>query len=238
VMYTNTPGFLPPKVNPETRPAQGLGVNMIWINVGQELRQVTDDPFVNEWIDKSIENIEKYFLKEEFKAVLEMVGPNGEFYDTLEGRQLNPGHGIEAGWFILHEGKVRNNEHYKQLGLKIIDYMWQWGWDKEYGGIIYFRDARNLPVTEYWSDMKFWWPQNEAIIATLLAYDVTKDEKYALMHQQIHDWAYQYFPDKEFGEWYGYLHRDGRIMTPVKGNFWKGPFHLPRMLYYCWQLLK
>lgn len=238
ITYITTPGLLQPKVNQNTRPSQGMGVFMILINVGQVLREVTDEPIVNEWIDKSIENIERYFLKEEFKAVLEMVGPNGEFYDTFEGRQLNPGHGIEAGWFILNEGIYRKNEHYKQLGLKIIDYMWDWGWDNEYGGIIYFRDARNLPVTEYWSDMKFWWPQNEAIIATLLAYKTTNDEKYAKMHQKIHNWAYKYFPDKEHGEWFGYLHRDGLLMTPLKGNFWKGPFHLPRMQYICWQLLK
>jgi trehalose 6-phosphate synthase/phosphatase len=43
--------------------------------------------------------------------------------------------------------------------------------------------------------------------------------------------------DPEFGEWYGYLHRDGRVSTRLKGNMWKGPFHLPRMLWYCWKLL-
>jgi len=84
--------------------------------------------------------------------------------------------------------------------------------------------------------MKFGWPQNETIIATLLAHLLTGDEKYADMHQQIHDWTYAQFPDSEFGEWYGYLHRDGRVSVPLKGNLWKGPFHLPRMQWKCWQL--
>jgi len=98
-------------------------------------------------------------------------------------------------------------------------------------------DVHGGPVQEYWHDMKFWWPQNEAIIATLLAYTLTGEEKYLRWHSLIHDWAYRFFPDPEYGEWYGYLHRDGRRSSSLKGNLWKGPFHLPRMQLLCWQML-
>jgi N-acylglucosamine 2-epimerase len=104
--------------------------------------------------------------------------------------------------------------------------------------MLYYRDVRGLPVFEYWHDMKFWWPQNEALIATLLAYCLTKDAKYAQWHRQLHDWVYRHFPDPEYGEWFGYLHRDGRVSVPLKGNLWKGPFHLPRMQLVCWRLLE
>ncbi|MCA9241184.1 MAG: AGE family epimerase/isomerase, partial [Planctomycetales bacterium] len=88
-----------------------------------------------------------------------------------------------------------------------------------------------------WHDMKFWWPHNETIIATLTAYLLTGDEKYAKWHEQVHNWSYRYFPDPQHGEWFGYLHRDGRLSVRLKGNLWKGPFHLPRMLLTCWNLL-
>jgi N-acylglucosamine 2-epimerase len=114
--------------------------------------------------------------------------------------------------------------------------MWQRGWDEEFGGLFYFRDLRGLPVQEYWHDMKFWWPHCEAIIATLLAFKLTGDAKYTRWHQQIHDWSFAHFPDPEFGEWYGYLHRDGSVSSRAKGTMYKGPFHLPRMLWYCWRL--
>ena len=118
----------------------------------------------------------------------------------------------------------------------MLDWMWERGWDREYGGILYFVDVNGLPVQEYWHDMKFWWPQNEAIIATLLAYQLTGESKYAQWHSMIHDWAYSHFPDAEHGEWFGYLHRDGSISSTAKGNLWKGPFHLPRMQLICWQI--
>lgn len=236
--YHTTPGLLPAKVNSQVRPMKGLAMPMILIVTAQELRKAVNDPLCTEIIDQSIEEVERDFLKPDFGALLESVGPNGEFYDTFEGRMINPGHSLEMGWFILEEGRHRQNDpHLIELGCRIIDYSYALGWDQEYGGIFYFRDARGLPCTEYWHDMKFWWPHNEATIATLLAYLLTGDEKYAKWHQQVHEWAYAHFPDTQHGEWFGYLHRDGSVATRLKGNMWKGPFHLPRMQWYCWQRL-
>jgi N-acylglucosamine 2-epimerase len=93
-------------------------------------------------------------------------------------------------------------------------------------------------VQEYWHDMKFWWPHNEAIIATLLAWRMTGEARYAAWHRQVHDWAHRHFADPVHGEWFGYLHRDGSVASRQKGGTWKGPFHLPRMQWYCWRLLQ
>ncbi|MDZ4698781.1 MAG: AGE family epimerase/isomerase [Rhodothermales bacterium] len=238
IHYANTPGALPPKVYPETRQTKGIGIPMITINLAQTLRDTIDAPGCTAHIDRCIEEIRRDFMKPDRRVVLETVGPKGEFVDHFDGRTLNPGHAIEAAWFILHEARHRNNDpELTRVGLDILDWMWERGWDTEYGGILYFRDIDNRPVQEYWHDMKFWWPHNETIIATLLAYEMTGNEKYARWHQLVHDWAYRHFPDPEHGEWYGYLHRDGRLSVRLKGNLWKGPFHLPRMQWYCWQLL-
>ncbi len=238
IRHITEPGLLEPKVVPETRQMKGLAVPMIMTVSSQVLRDTIGHPLCEEWIDRSIDEIERDFLKPEFEAVLEAVGPSGEFLDTLEGRMICPGHSIEAAWFILHESKHRNGDaRLRDLGLRILDWSWKQGWDPEYGGLLYYRDARNLPCTEYWHDMKFWWPHNEAVIATLLAYQLTGDEKYSEWHAMVHDWTHERFPDPEHGEWFGYLHRDGRLSTRVKGNMWKGPFHVPRMQWYCWQLL-
>jgi N-acylglucosamine 2-epimerase len=213
---------------------------MIMIVTAQILREIADDPNVyTRLIDEQIKEIERDFMKPEFKAVMETVGLDGEFIDHFNGRMLCPGHAIEASWFILQEARYRgNDQHLVTVGTTILDWMWERGWDEKHGGIIYYRDIKGLPVQEYWHDMKLWWPQNEAIIATLVAYQATSDGKYAKWHKMIHDWAYQYFPDTEYGEWFGYLHRDGRVSSPIKGNLWKGPFHIPRMQLQAWQTLE
>lgn len=228
--FISTPGFLPPKYQPDVE-MRGHSITMILINTASRIRKAISDPILDARIETSITALKKYFMHPEFEALLETVGPNGEFIDTINGRTINPGHCIETAWFLLEEAEYRkNDEALTRTALTILDWSWKWGWDEEYGGIINFRDCRNLPPQDYSQDMKFWWPQTEAIIATMYAYKITRDEKYLDMHRRISDWTYAHFPDNKYGEWYGYLHRDGTVAQPAKGNIFKGPFHVPRMM--------
>ena len=234
--FLTTPGILEPKYTEELQ-AQGHSIVMILINTASRIREALPDPVLDAQIAESLDKLERYFLHPEYKALLEMVGPNGEFIDSLSGRLINPGHCIETAWFILEEAKYRGSDkHLIELGCKILDWSWDWGWDELYGGIINFRDCKGLPCQDYAQDMKFWWPQTEAVIATLYAYQMTGEERYLKMHRQISDWMYAHLPDHEYGEWYGYLHRDGSVAQPAKGNLFKGPFHIPRMMIKGYQL--
>ena len=235
------PGVMPPKYE-AARPMKGIGALMIGIVTAQELRLHLGDVEVRgrtctQWIEEWIAEIRADFYKPDLGTVLECVSPAGEIIDHHEGRTLNPGHALECAWFIMHVGMLRDDRGLVNLGTQILDCMWERGWDKEHGGVLYFIDLYGKPVQEYWHDMKFWWPHNEAIIATLLAAHLTGEDKYRVMHRRVHDWSFAHFPDAEHGEWYGYLHRDGRNSSRAKGTMYKGPFHLPRMLLYCWQLL-
>lgn len=240
--FLATPGFLPAKFEADVK-LQGHSIVMILINVGSCIRKVVNDPKLTQQIDESIEKLKKYFIHPEFKCLLETVGENGEFIDTNMTRTINPGHCIETSWFIMEEAKLRGwDKPMLDMALQVFDWSWDWGWDKQYGGIINFRDCKNLPPQDYSQDMKFWWPQCETIIASLYAYLGTGDEKYLYRHERISEWTYAHFPDAEYGEWYGYLHRDGTVAQPAKGNLYKGPFHVPRMMIkgymLCQEILK
>ncbi len=240
--FLATPGFLPAKFEADVK-LQGHSIVMILINVGSCIRKVVNDPKLTQQIDESIEKLKKYFIHPEFKCLLETVGENGEFIDTNMTRTINPGHCIETSWFIMEEAKLRGwDKPMFDMALQVFDWSWDWGWDKQYGGIINFRDCKNLPSQDYSQDMKFWWPQCETIIASLYAYLGTGDEKYLYRHERISEWTYAHFPDAEYGEWYGYLHRDGTVAQPAKGNLYKGPFHIPRMMIkgymLCQEILK
>ena len=228
-----TPGILIPKFNPDVEPMRALSEPMILINVLSEVYDAFPDldPFIPFRIDSLIAEVDKYFVKDDLSAVLESVAPDGSFIrDHFEGRILNPGHAIEASWFIMDEGIKRDRQDYISLGLKILDWEWDIGWDAEYGGgIIQYRDVLGLPLSEYHQDMKFWWPQCEAMISNLLAYSLTHDDKYLKRAELVDDYISDHFVDRMYGEWFGYLHRDGSLATEIKGNMYKGPFHIPRM---------
>lgn len=230
--------ILIPKFDINQRPTISFGPPMIMLATVQELRKADTEnkEYYNKYIDGLLSQV-KTFLYEEKRAVLEQCNPDGTLQDHFEGRQLNPGHSIEASWFILREAMERDNDKdLIELGIKIFDWMWEWGWDKEFGGIIQFMDVLNKPKSDYWHDMKFWWPQTEAAIATLYAYYFSKDKKYLEMHNMVKEYTNK-FIDKEYGEWFGYLHRDGSLSTDLKGNMYKGPFHIPRMYMKCIEII-
>jgi N-acylglucosamine 2-epimerase len=239
--YSFEPGVMSPKFEP-TRPGKGITALMIAMGVAQELRLHLGEisargKTCTEWIDACIDQIERDFLKPEHEALMETVALDGSILAHYDGRLLNPGHALECAWFIMREGMRRDEHRLVRLGTTIVDYMWKRGWDPEHGGLFYFTDLRGLPVQEYWHDMKFWWPHCEAIVAALLAWKLTGEARFAEMHRHVHDWSFQHFADAERGEWYGYLHRDGSVASRAKGTLWKGPFHLPRMLWFASELL-
>lgn len=221
-----------------TRVRKSLAGPMICIITAQELRRVLGGEDFDRWIDWGIAQIRDYHWKPELNCLLETVAEDGTAdLEHFDGWTVNPGHAIEGAWFILWEAQRRQSKELLQFGCQIIDAMWQLGWDNKYGGLLYFVGVHGKSTTEYWHDMKFWWPHNEAIIATLLAWRLTGAERYLAMHQQVHSWAFNHFADPEHGEWFGYLHRDGSLSSTLKGNLWKGPFHLPRMLMTCCEIL-
>ncbi len=238
VRFITTPGILEPKYLPELQ-AIGHSVTMILLNTAACIRRaftalgLAGDPaldILRRQIDTSLDLITTRFMHPEVKALLEMVTPDGELIDTIAGRTVNPGHCIETSWFILEEARHRSDKALTDTALTILDWAWEAGWDETYGGIINFVDCKGFPAQDYSQDMKFWWPQTEAIIASLYAFLATGDERFIEMHRKANDWAYRHLPDAEYGEWYGYLHRDGSVAQPAKGNIFKGPFHIPRMM--------
>ncbi len=232
----NTPNALIPKFDSLNRKSRGFGLPMILLNTVSELRlcfemfDSSNISFCNDFIDNVITEIKEYYVRPEKEVVIEQCNFDGSIqHEHIEGRQLNPGHAIEGAWFIMKEGLYRKDVNLQKLGVTMLDWMWKWGWDEQYGGIIYFRDIDGKSMSEYWHDMKFWWPQNEAVIACAYAYKITGDQKYKANFIKAHEYFKDTFLDTVNGSCFGYFHRDGSRSTDLKGNMYKGPFHTPRM---------
>lgn len=227
----------PPKINPENFKAKALSPVMIMLSTAQTMRSIDSDK--KEWYSKIASDCLDEILNGGFlteKALLESVSAEGEFLDSPNGRIVNPGHSMEAAWFIMLEGVLKGNEKAIQAGKRIIDVTWPLGWDSVHGGIVAFKDIDGKPPVQLEWDMKLWWPQCETMIALRMAYILFGDEKYNTMFKITKSYCEKYFVDEKYGEWYGYLHYDNTPSTTLKGNIFKGPFHIPR-LYMIMALL-
>ncbi|MEG0770996.1 MAG: AGE family epimerase/isomerase [Clostridia bacterium] len=235
------PVGLPPKTDSNTRSGKALADPMIYLNVTNVMRKCDkeNEELYNKRAEECIDLILNYHFKPEIGYTLENVGNNGEYYDTYSsGRFVNPGHDMECSWFLMKEALRLNDTEIFNKAKKMFDMAFEKGWDNEYDGILYFIDTKNCPPENYEHDMKLWWPHNEALIASLMIYKETKEEKYLEIFLKVLEYCKKVFSDREYGEWYGYLRRDGLPTMPSsKGTTFKGPFHLPRMLSMCDKML-
>ena len=232
------PFKITPKENAEVRNLHSNANPMVLVSCAQTLRRISENKDKYDPIIKSIiSDMINLHYKEEYRCVLENVNIDGSILDNPTGRTINPGHSIENSWFLMNYANITKDKKLLKKALNILDWSLERGWDKEYGGIKYFVDLFDRPCEQLEHDMKLWWVHNESLIATLVAYKLTGEQKYIDWYRKLHEYIFSHFPDKEFGEWYGYLHRDGTVSHTQKGSLWKGPYHLPRCLILCEMVL-
>ena len=223
---------------PGTRTLKSFSLPMILCNLSLELEHLLGEKRVNEFIPEIIHEVMEVFYQPNLGLVLENVYEDGSFCDSYEGRLVNPGHTIEAMWFIMDLGKRMNNMELIEKATNIMFDTLEFGWDKEYGGIFYFLDVKGNPPQQLEWDQKLWWVHVEALVALAKAYALTKDERCQIWFKKLHDYTWSHFKDQEFGEWFGYLNRRGEVLLSLKGGKWKGCFHIPRSLYQVWKTLE
>lgn len=226
------------KLHGGTRPLKNFALPMILCNLALEIQDLLDEKFLQQTIDTCISEVEQFVRPELDGLVVENIGVDGKLVDCFEGRHMNPGHSIEAMWFMMDLGKRLGRpeliENAKNTALKMAEY----GWDKEYGGIFYFMDLKGFPPQELEWDQKLWWVHIETLITMIKGYQLTGDPKCLEWFERVHDYAWSHFKDTEYPEWFGYLNRRGEVLLPLKGGKWKGCFHVPRGMYQCWQILE
>lgn len=227
------PYRIAPKCIASTRSMKALARPMILLNVASVMRGA--DPERTELYDADaaalIEDIKCFYFPGKHALLENVTADNRYLNEAAEGRIVNPGHDIEASWFLLEEGLYRGDGALIDFAKTVFDDAIARGWDEEYGGILYFKDLEGKPVEAYEHDMKLWWPHNEAVIASLKLYRATGEQKYADWFERITEYAFSHFSDRKYGEWYGYLRRDGKpTEPPCKGHTYKGAFHVMRML--------
>jgi N-acylglucosamine 2-epimerase len=210
---------------------------MILCNVALEIESLLEPAFLQKAIDDCLHEVMDVFYRPELGLIVEALGKDGNLVDCFDGRKLNPGHAIEAMWFVMDLGKRLGRPELIQKAVDICLAEVEYGWDKEFGGIFYFMDRLGKPRHELEFDQKLWWVHLETLISLIKGYQLTGDERCLRWFRRVHDYTWSHFRDTEYPEWYGYLNRQGEVLLPLKGGKWKGCFHVPRGLMNVWKIL-
>jgi len=217
-----------------TRPLKSLALSMILANLSLEMEELLDDKELESILDMCVSEVMDAFLDDRLNVVFENVSPDGSHPDCFDGRLINPGHGIEAMWFIMDIARRRNDDKLINKTVDVIISTLEFAWDGKYGGIYYFLDSRGKPPLQLEWDKKLWWVHLETLVALIMGYRLTGRDECRKWFEKVHEYVWDRFPDPQFGEWFGYLNRRGERLLELKGGKWKGCFHVPRALYLCY----
>lgn len=226
------------KAAPGARALKSFALPMILCNVALEIEPLLDADFMQQTIDTCIHEVMEVFYRPELGLIVEHLSTDGELVDCFDGRLLNPGHAIEAMWFVMDLGKRLGRQDLIEKAVKIALNEAEYGWDKVHGGIFYFMDRLGRPCQQLEWDQKLWWVHIETLITMLKGYQLTGNAQCLEWFERVHNYVWTHFTDKEYAEWFGYLNRQGEVLLSLKGGKWKGCFHVPRGLFQCWQILE
>ena len=226
------------KAAPGARATKSFDLPMILCNVSLEIESLLQPDFLKETIENCIHEVMDVFYRPELDMIVEHVGKDGSLVDSFEGRLQNPGHAIEAMWFIMDLGRRLGRRDLIEKAVHIALREIEYGWDEQYGGIFYFLDRLGHPQQQLEWDQKLWWVHIETLITTLKGYELTGNEDCLRWFMRVHEYVWSHFVDPEYPEWFGYLNRRGEVLLSLKGGKWKGCFHVPRGLMQCYQTLE
>ncbi|WP_372653024.1 AGE family epimerase/isomerase [Draconibacterium sp.] len=221
-----------------TRPLKGFSLPMILCNLSLEIEHLLESDLVDSTINQVLYEVMEIFYQPDSGLILENVNPDGSFSDSFEGRLLNPGHAIEAMWFIMDLSERLKRPDLAQKAVDIALRTLKYGWDEKYGGIFYFLDIKGNPPQQLEWDQKLWWVHIETLITLIKGYELTGNRECINWFEKVHDYTWSHFADPNHGEWFGYLDRRGDVLLPLKGGKWKGCFHVPRGLFQVWKTLE
>lgn len=147
---------------------------------------------------------------------------------TVNSDKLSYGHDIEAAWLLTDAavaiGDASLTTRVHALALKIADITLAEGTDTD-GGIYNLGGPNGITDAS-----KEWWPQAEAVVGFINAYEISRNERY--LTAALHTWNFieTRLIDRKNGEWFRGVTRDGRVLEKeLKVSFWKCPYHNGRM---------
>jgi N-acylglucosamine 2-epimerase len=178
------------------------------------------------------------FLRSDRGLVLEWLDLNGNEIEPPNGTVVLPGHAIESMWFQIHIAKAADDRRTILRAAEAIHKHLEVGWDTLFGGLFLAIDADGREEVAWrFHDSKLWWPQAESLYATLLAYEQTGEAWCLKWHERIREYCFAHYPVSPCGEWRQRLDRRGQPFQETVALPVKDPFHLPRALLGCIEVL-
>jgi mannobiose 2-epimerase len=140
--------------------------------------------------------------------------------------RVSYGHDIEGSWLLVEAAEVLGDPgllaQVREVALRMAYATLERGVDTD-GGLLDEGDASG-PMGHH----KHWWPQAEAMVGFLNAYQLNGDPRF--LEASLSSWRFirEHIVDEEHGEWFATVDAHGRPLDLEKAGLWKTPYHNAR----------
>ena len=145
------------------------------------------------------------------------------------GDVVSYGHDIEGSWLLMEAAGVLGDKaleiKVRERALKMAGAVFAEGLDDD-GAV--FNEAT---LSGHLNAHKDWWPQAEAVVGFLNAYEATGSLEYRQAALRAWDWIRTNLVNHRNGEWYWGTDRGGKPVERELAGFWKCPYHNSRMCF-------
>lgn len=148
---------------------------------------------------------------------------------TPVGDEISFGHDIELSWLVVEAANVLGDKDLiaraQHTAIEMADTTVAQGIDRD-GSVL--NEANPHGLTD---DNKDWWPQAEATVGFLNAYQISHQPKYFADSLRAWDFIQATMIDRKYGDWYESVTRDGKVRPRAKLSVWKCPYHNSRACF-------
>ena len=150
--------------------------------------------------------------------------------DLFKPWGYQPGHQLEWSKLLLQLEHHHPSSWRIETAKKLYDCALNYGWDKEYGGLVYGYG----PDKNFADATKYFWVHAEALAAAWRLYTLTGEQRYYADYNDIWKWSWDHLIDHEYGAWYRVVSREGNKLEPHKSPAGKVDYHT---MGACWDIL-